>query len=25
MQFQLVRSSGGTPFVSYVFKLNAIN
>ncbi|KAF2515652.1 DUF5004 domain-containing protein [Flavobacterium foetidum] len=25
MQLQLVRSSGGTPFVSYIFKLNAIN
>ena len=25
MQLQLVRSSGGVPFVSYVFKLNAIN
>lgn len=25
MEFQLVHSSGGTPFVTYVFKLNAIN
>lgn len=25
MEFQLVHSSGGTAFVSYVFKLNAIN
>ncbi|MNR13194.1 hypothetical protein D3C85_1295890 [compost metagenome] len=25
MEFQLVHSSNGTPFVSYVFKLNAIN
>jgi hypothetical protein len=25
MEFQLVHSSGGTPFVSYVFKFNAIN
>lgn len=25
MQIQLVRSSGGTPFVSYIFKLTAIN
>ncbi|MFH7018562.1 DUF5004 domain-containing protein [Flavobacterium sp. FlaQc-47] len=25
MEIQLVRSSGGSPFVSYVFKLNAIN
>jgi hypothetical protein len=25
MEFQLVHSSSGTPFVSYVFKLNAIN
>ncbi|WP_029273559.1 DUF5004 domain-containing protein [Flavobacterium sp. KJJ] len=25
MEFQLVHSSGGSPFVSYVFKLNAIN
>jgi hypothetical protein len=25
MEIQLVRASGGTPFVSYVFKLNAIN
>lgn len=25
MELQLVRTSGGTPFVSYVFKLNAIN
>lgn len=25
MELQLVRSSGGTPYVSYAFKLNAIN
>jgi hypothetical protein len=25
MEIQLVRTSGGTPFVSYVFKLQAIN
>lgn len=25
MEFQLVHSSGGTPFVTYVFKLNTIN
>lgn len=25
MEFQLVRTSGGTPFVSYVFKVNATN
>lgn len=25
MEIQLVRTSGGAPFVSYVFKLNAIN
>jgi len=25
MEIQLVRTSGGTPFVSYVFKLSAIN
>lgn len=25
MEFQLVHFSGGTPFVTYVFKLNAIN
>jgi hypothetical protein len=25
MEFQLVHSSGGTPFVTYVFKLTAIN
>lgn len=25
MEFQLVRTSGGTPFVSYVFKVNAAN
>ena len=25
MELQLVRTSGGTPFVSYSFKLNAIN
>ena len=25
MEFQLIHSSGGSPFVSYVFKLNAIN
>lgn len=25
MEIQLIRSSEGTPFVSYVFKLNAIN
>ena len=25
MQFQLTRSSAGVAFVSYVFKLNAIN
>lgn len=25
MEIQLVRSSGGSPFVTYVFKLNAIN
>jgi len=25
MELQLVRSSGGTPYVSYSFKLNAIN
>ncbi|MGK4567740.1 DUF5004 domain-containing protein [Flavobacterium sp. 3HN19-14] len=25
MEFQLVRTSGGTPFISYVFKLTAIN
>lgn len=25
MELQLVRSSGGTPYVSYIFKLNALN
>lgn len=25
MEFQLVRKSGGVPFVSYTFKLNALN
>lgn len=25
LEFQLIHSSGGSPFVSYVFKLNALN